>query len=460
MKKFIAVSLLAAATVAGAPSAFAWQASSDSAQAGGQAGGQQQVVIKDQAEYQAYSSASQQTDPAAKAQALEAFLQQYPNTVVKKEALELLLAAYQQANNPPKLLDAAQRLLQVDPNNTQAAIVVAYVKMQQAQQAQAQNAQNPKAAAPQFQDAAKAAQTALQGLDKLQKPANIDQAAFDQQKNQIATAMNATIGFANYLSDNYDAAIEPLVKAISLNPNDVADMEYLGISLAKPVTRQMMYADPQAKQRLLEGVFWLSKAAASAPAQAKANFTQVAQYYYNRYHGGSDGFDQAVQQASGAPNPTNFQVVPVPSPQEQAAKVLASTPPDQILTQDGFDTWSSILQVAAPADAQKVWDATKGKKLQLQGTVVSADPNTIQLAVSDQAVQDKRPDVIVKLAKPMTTPPAAGADSYPVVGVADSYTPQPFQLTLANGASNVKPAAPAKRTPARRSTRRRTTASH
>src|SRR5690242_11009576 len=67
----------------------------------GQAGGQ--VTIKDPAEYNAYVTALQQADPAAKAQALEAFLQQYPNSVVKNSALELLMGTYQQANNPQKM---------------------------------------------------------------------------------------------------------------------------------------------------------------------------------------------------------------------------------------------------------------------------------------------------------------------------------------------------------------------
>ena len=57
---------------------------------------------------------------------------------------------------------------------------------------------------------------------------------------------------------------------------------------------------------------------------------------------------------SGATNPgyfnsTSFQIAAAPSPADQARQVLASTPPDQILVQDGFDTWASILTVAAPA---------------------------------------------------------------------------------------------------------------
>ena len=59
----------------------------------------QKPQIKDPAEYNAYVSAVQQADPAAKAQAIEAFLQTYPNSVMKEDALVSLMGAYQQAGN-------------------------------------------------------------------------------------------------------------------------------------------------------------------------------------------------------------------------------------------------------------------------------------------------------------------------------------------------------------------------
>ncbi len=62
-----------------------------------------QKVIKDPAEYNAYITALNTTDPAAKAAAMEAFVTQYPNSIVKIDALEQAMAAYQQANNQQKV---------------------------------------------------------------------------------------------------------------------------------------------------------------------------------------------------------------------------------------------------------------------------------------------------------------------------------------------------------------------
>src|SRR5208283_1015814 len=54
----------------------------------------QKKEIKDPAEYNAYVGSVQQTDAAAKVSGLEAFLTQYPNSVMKEDALELLMGAY------------------------------------------------------------------------------------------------------------------------------------------------------------------------------------------------------------------------------------------------------------------------------------------------------------------------------------------------------------------------------
>ena len=44
-------------------------------------------------------------DPAAKISGLEAFLTQYPNSVMKEDALELLMGTYQQAGNQAKVIE-------------------------------------------------------------------------------------------------------------------------------------------------------------------------------------------------------------------------------------------------------------------------------------------------------------------------------------------------------------------
>ena len=70
-----------------------------------------QKVIKDPAEYNAYMIANNMTDPAQKAAAMEAFLAKYPDSIVKPEALDQALQAYQQVGNQAKTQEMAAKIL-------------------------------------------------------------------------------------------------------------------------------------------------------------------------------------------------------------------------------------------------------------------------------------------------------------------------------------------------------------
>src|SRR5271157_3346064 len=77
----------------------------------------QDITIKDPTEFNAWQLASTQSDAKAKAASLEDFLQKYPQSVVKKNALLLLVETYQGLNDLANVASAASRTLQVDPNN-------------------------------------------------------------------------------------------------------------------------------------------------------------------------------------------------------------------------------------------------------------------------------------------------------------------------------------------------------
>ena len=88
----------------------------------------QAPVIKDPAEYNAYVGAIGQKDPAAQISGLEAFLAQYPNSVMKVAALQTLMQDYQQTNNQAKTVDAATKLVAADPTNERAIFLLAYFR--------------------------------------------------------------------------------------------------------------------------------------------------------------------------------------------------------------------------------------------------------------------------------------------------------------------------------------------
>ncbi len=170
MKKSLVMMLLVFASATMVQQALAQAAAQPAA---GQSTQAQKPEIKNPAEYNAYINAIQQQNPAQKAEALEAFLQTYPNSVMKTDALELLMVSYQQAGNAQKTLDAANRILQADPTNVRALALLAYNYRAAASQGGPQMADN----------LAKAKQYGEQGLaalPKLQKPAGHERSGLHQ----------------------------------------------------------------------------------------------------------------------------------------------------------------------------------------------------------------------------------------------------------------------------------------
>ncbi|MGO9087914.1 MAG: hypothetical protein ACLP6G_04365 [Terriglobales bacterium] len=82
-------------------------------------------MIKDRAEYNAYVKAVQQADPNAKISGLEAFLTQYPNSIMKNQALETLMGTYQKTNDVKKTMETATKLVD-DPCQVKALALLAY----------------------------------------------------------------------------------------------------------------------------------------------------------------------------------------------------------------------------------------------------------------------------------------------------------------------------------------------
>ena len=346
MKKVALASLLAIATsmLCATPIALAQAAAS-----GG--GAAQQITIKDPAEYNDYSNAISQSSPAAKASAIEAFLTKYPNSVVKEEMLEQLMAAYQAQNNMDKTVDAASRLLQADPNNLRALAITVYIK-----KAQAAQKSTPADQQPLLDEAAASAQKGLAAP----KPANMPDADFEKLKAATAPIFYSAIAMDDQLKKDYPGAVDNFKKELAAVP--VAQTQ-TGPQLNDTYLLGQAYAQ-QTPPDLKNAVWFLTRAAAYAPPAAKDQIEKAAEYYYNKYHGSMDGFDQVktlVTQSVLPPDSYNPTAAPPPpSPADQAAKVVATTPDLKTLN---LNDKEFILFNGKPEDADKMWDDDEGADL-------------------------------------------------------------------------------------------------
>src|ERR1700735_57797 len=173
----------------------------------------QAPVIKDPAEYNAYVGAIQQKDPTAQISGLEAFMAQYPNSVMKVAALQTLMQDYQQTNNQQKTIDTATKLVAADPNNVRAMALLAYFDRLKAQGGSPTAKQD-------LADAKKYGQMGLDALPKFSKPEGTSDADFQKMKDQMTGIFNAAIGISDLTAKDYDGARTTLRAAADGNPTD------------------------------------------------------------------------------------------------------------------------------------------------------------------------------------------------------------------------------------------------
>jgi tetratricopeptide (TPR) repeat protein len=376
---------------------------------------QAQPQIKDPAEYNAYVGAVQQQDPAAKISGLEAFLAQYPNSVIKEGALEVLMGAYQQAGNQAKVIDTANRLLTTNPNNVRALVLLAYNER----------------AAQKWADAKGHAERGLQALPGMPKPDGASDADFAKQKSQLEALLESVAGFsALQLKDNATAE-KDLRAAVEADPTNVENVY--------PYALACLTATPEDD---VNGLFFIARAANLVKDPAgKAQITK-----FGKYHGSDEGWNDLLTMTATTPLPpadfTVKQYVP-PTPAEQAHDLVKDkTPAD--LKKLSFAEWELVLSAGAPADADKVWTVIKGVPLQMEATVLKAGATELQIAASQDDIDAKRADIVLTMTGtiPPKLMPAEGS-TLDFEGTPVSYTASPFVMTMEKGALLTK-AAPKK----------------
>ena len=385
-----------------------------------------QITIKDPAEYNAYQMFDTQSDPKQKAASGEAFLEKYPQSIVKKAVLTTLLNLYYgQLKDADKTLDTATKLLQVDPSNMTAILYSVLIKKGQCGQ---------KSDPATCDDAAGLAQKGLQAS----KPADTSD---DDWKKMTAAAypiFHATIALDDAISKkDWKGAEDEYTTELKLYPPEQAQ------SVGLPSTLQLAqaYSMPGAAQDLPKACYLYARVWDFAPPNFKPEIEKKLEYYYKKYHGGLDGLDQLKQQAQASPLPPGtFTLTAAKSPAEQIHDLLASTPDWNTLALTDKET---VLALGSKEDADKLWALLKDKDTGVPGLVISADANTIKVAVTQDAKDTKTADFVVNLKKPLTdeelkivqpgfefkTAPAAQ-----LAGTYDSYTQTPATATTAQTA--------------------------
>lgn len=386
-----------------------------------------QKVIKDPAEYNAYMAALNAQDPAQRASAMDAFVKQYPQSVMLIDALEQEMAAYQAAQNQAQVEATAKRILQLAPDHIRAlAIVVAIDRAKAGGGDQAA-----------LKESCTNAQTGLQKLPSWQKPENVSDAEFQKVKSQMLAIFNDASANCALQAHDWANARTAYEKAIQLDPTNWQNFYFLAVS-----SLELNPID-------IKGLWYCARAInlAQQNAASKGSVPQMTTYCrakYRKYHGNYDGWDQMVANAATQNAlPADFTVAAAPTPPELACKAIQENDPAQLSPSD----WEYILQYRDSGAqcnkdaADKVWAAIQAKqkddkgdpaKLKLTVKVISATADTVDAAMTDENQQAGKADLHIAMTKPMAKIPAAGS-TLTVIGTISDYTPSPFMFTMTGG---------------------------
>jgi hypothetical protein len=449
MKKFVFASVMALASLSLVP-AHTLRAQD------------QTIQIKDPAEYNAYQMATTQSDPKAKAAAIEDFLTKYPQSVVKKTLLDTLIDTYQQLGDMDHALSAATRLLQVDPSNLKAIYFSVFVKKSQC----------AKTSDPQI--CADAAALAQKGLSA-SKPAGVSDEAWKQQTDATAPFFDSAIAVDDMVGKKDPAAaVEEYRKELMLyKPEDTTKGAALGDTLQLALAYvKLQLVDAQAareaadKAKAAPGDAALAAAAKAAsdkagqdyvmacwffarawnfaPANFKSQIEPQLEYYYKKYHGDLTGLDALKTQAAATLfPPATLSITKAKTPEEQIHDLIATTPDLKSLALADKET---VLAVGSKEDADKLWALLQGQQTPVPGTVIESSASQIKVAVTQDSKDAKTADFIVNMKEPIADkdiPPVGSElkllkDGGPEIdGTYDTYTQIPASATAAASAQIV-----------------------
>src|SRR5256712_7764069 len=273
------------------------------------------------------------------------------------------------------------------------------------------------------------------------KADGVSDADFAKQKDQLSALLNSVAGFSALQLKDYAAAQKYLRVAVEADPNNVENVY--------PVALASLTGTPSDD---VNGLFFIARAAnLISDPKGKADVTKFGRSKYKAYHGSDQGWNELLSLTATTPLPpagfTITKYVP-PTPAEQAADLVKNKAPKDMT----FAEWELVLSAGKPEDADKVWLAIKGVPLQMEGQVIKASNTELQIAASQDDIDQKRADIVLTMTGtiPPKLMPKDGA-TLDFEGTPVSYTPSPFVMTMEKGALLTKKAPPpAKKPPARR----------
>ena len=207
-------------------------------QESGAGGSQQKYTV---AEYNAYTAAANEKNPAAQLKALDDFVTKYPSSSLLSYVYPLYYQNYAVQKNYPKVIEYADKELALGDK-------ISVSERYQAYSARAFAFNNMPTPDP--AQAKAAYQAALEGaksVEALAKPEGYDEAKFAEEKKKAILSFNGTAASAAMAAKDYSAAAQAYKTILATNPDDFISNFNLGraysaMNPAQPLDALWAYA--------------------------------------------------------------------------------------------------------------------------------------------------------------------------------------------------------------------------
>lgn len=376
------------------------------------AGGSQQKYTM--AEYNMYTAAANEKNPAAQIKLLDDFVSKYPNSALLNYIYPLYYKNYYGQKNYPKAIEYCDKMIAMGDKISPAERYDAhYVR------AYAFNSiPNPDA------DTAKAARAAalaaLKVLDQLPKPEGEDESKFAAEKKQSVLVFTGTAATAAMAAKDYAGAIESYKAVLALAPDDLVSNYKLGQAY-------MAVAPPQP----VDALWYYARAATSKNAneqQSKSIKSYIRKVMAN-YQGGTvcDALTDAEMNEL-------LQLAPNSMDRPATYKLVSST--DLDAARKDMTIASVVTDLKAGGDKAKLtWTAACGLEFpDVPGKLIdiTAGTDTVELktafVTSDaefEAATTPNMDVVIKTSDQPEAAKLEKGNPVRFTGTLESYDPDP-----------------------------------
>jgi tetratricopeptide (TPR) repeat protein len=164
----------------------------------------------------AFKAVQQATDPNKRTQLAEEFLQKYPQSRYRPSMYQSLVSGYFATQQVPKMLDAGEKEIEMNPNDAPVLAVMAQTL------ARTYNAKAPDAA-KQLDKAELYSKRAIEITPTLPKPENLTDEAFNNAKNDTLVMAHGGLGLVYIRRGKYSEAIPELEQSVKADTHPDPD---------------------------------------------------------------------------------------------------------------------------------------------------------------------------------------------------------------------------------------------